>query len=772
MVATDPFSDLDTLSSTAAPANANGTDPFVDLDQRPDQKQVLAAPEREQMNPALLYLDTAIRGAANSVPFMSDIAAAGDTGASYARQALASIPGLENVIGQPVQAGESFSQRYQENLAQQRAITEQDISQRPVTAIGAQVAGSLALPIGGGEAIASKLAGYTPETIAKMIGTGAVGAGYGALYGAGEGDTVSQRLENAETGAVFGGIAGSAAPVVTELGGTLIGKITDPLKGMLSPEGAASSKIVNALSQDATSAGRMAPEDVVAAQAAGQPIVVGDIGGEATRRLARSASNSSPEAAGAMKPELSDRFGEQADRFSDFMKGLFGSDLNNQGTLDAIRDKARSIVTPAYKAAYAKGANGLWDEDFASLIQSPDMSSAISDASRKAATSAVVNKSQIVKNPFVTDEAGNLTLGTNADGSKAIPTLEFWDHVKRALDDKVSSAYRAGNNDDAMLLGQLRNALRNKLDLSVPEYADARLGAFQKFQAENALEAGQNFLGLSNNMKIGEVKKAFSQMPDAQREIFGQGLASQIAQKALNSGERRNIVNLFNSPETAEKMQFALGPDRANQIEAFLRRENMMDLLRSKVMANSSTMEQAQDLGHQAGSLFGKAVANPAAGALSGAAYEFHDKGFDPVAMMKGAGVGALAGMFAQYGRYTNGKVMDAVGRKLMSSNPEDINQAVSIISKNPDMLNSLRKLDTSLAMGAARAGVGNADQSKEASPPAINRATGGKVGDGASKLMRLAEHAKRAETGQTESILKVPDEAVVKALDVAKQAI
>ena len=52
------------------------------------------------------------------------------------------------------------------------------------------------------------------------------------------------------------------------------------------------------------------------------------------------------------------------------------------------------------------------------------------------------------------------------------------------------------------------------------------------------------------------------------------------------------------------------------------------------------------------------------------------------------------------------------------------------------------------------------------------HRATGGKVGDGASKLMRLAEHAKRAETGQTESILKVPDEAVVKALDVAKQAI
>ena len=96
--------------------------------------------------------------------------------------------------------------------------------------------------------------------------------------------------------------------------------------------------------------------------------------------------------------------------------------------------------------------------------------------------------------------------------------------------------------------------------------------------------------------------------------------------------------------------------------------------------------------------------------------------------------------------------------------------------NKSADIDKQLSRLSrtmtrTAIVAGQQGAKVGS-DQSKEASPPAINRATGGKVGDGASKLMRLAEHAKRAETGQTESILKVPDEAVVKALDVAKQAI
>ena len=40
------------------------------------------------------------------------------------------------------------------------------------------------------------------------------------------------------------------------------------------------------------------------------------------------------------------------------------------------------------------------------------------------------------------------------------------------------------------------------------------------------------------------------------------------------------------------------------------------------------------------------------------------------------------------------------------------------------------------------------------------------------NRLMKLAERAKKAENNQTEAILNVPDEAVAKALDVAKQAI
>jgi len=92
--------------------------------------------------------------------------------------------------------------------------------------------------------------------------------------------------------------------------------------------------------------------------------------------------------------------------------------------------------------------------------------------------------------------------------------------------------------------------------------------------------------------------------------------------------------------------------------------------------------------------------------------------------------------------------------------------------NKDADIGNQLSKLSRTLTRTAIVAGQQGAKSTDSNNQEPVHRATGGKVGDGASKLMRLAEQAKRAENNQTESILKVPDEAVVKALDVAKQAI
>jgi hypothetical protein len=64
--------------------------------------------------------------------------------------------------------------------------------------------------------------------------------------------------------------------------------------------------------------------------------------------------------------------------------------------------------------------------------------------------------------------------------------------------------------------------------------------------------------------------------------------------------------------------------------------------------------------------------------------------------------------------------------------------------------------------------------EGEEAPPLTIRRARGGKVGHQhlVDRLMRMAEQAKKASNASTEPLLNAPDEAVIKALDIAQRHI
>jgi hypothetical protein len=737
-----------TLPFSQSDLNDGSADPWAQLGAPPIAKPVGDAN----------YGDIVMRGVAQGIPFANDIAAALDTGAGYL-----------GMPGAPDQSGEPFGKRYSENLARERATLAQEESEHPYLSYGSQIAGAGALPVGGAEAIAGRLANYVGRPLANVAGASALGAGYGAAYGAGSGNDISDRVGRAETGALVGGVGGAALTSLAGAGRNIFGRVAPLVTGSVAPESAATSKIAATMSGDKSG---LTPADVAAAQAAGQPVVVGDIGGEATRRLARSAANASPEAAEALRLPLADRMQNQASRFTDFMSSLFGAPLDNQAAVDAIRSQGSAVNTPAYRKAFADGANGVWNGDLANIVQTPAMKSAIDSANIKGATDAVINKQPIVRSPFTTDANGNIALATNPDGSQAIPTLQYWDQVKRALDDKVSSAYTAGNRDDARQLVQLRDYLKSTLDAEVPSYATARAGAFRSLGEENAVTAGQKFLGQSGNMDVNSVLKMLNDpnLLPAQKEAFAQGLAGQMVQKVQSTANNRDISNLFNSDAARQKMQAALGPDRSNQIEAWLMRENVMNRLRQKVMGNSTTAEQLSDLGHTAGGLFAKILANPGAGAIEGGAAAGWESGWDPGTMAKGAAVGALAGAGGAAYRKINQNVLDAVARKLASSDPQDIQQAIGFVAKTPRLMNAMRRFEAGLPAVAGEQAGNQQDQLPQyAQGGSVERPTHEFL---VQRLMKLAERAKRDEKRATAPILKLPDSAVTYALALANRYI
>lgn len=164
-----------------------------------------AAQRADPRNSFMGKVDTVMRGAADmaSFGFADEIAAGAD---AFAQPLLGT--------GAP---GASFGERYEQNVAQQRATDASDEQNRFGYRLGGQVAGALpaaAIPAGaitGGAGLATK------------VGVGMLsGAAQGAAYGAGSAND-GDRLQGAQQGAIAGGIIGGAVPVVGNAVGKVIG---------------------------------------------------------------------------------------------------------------------------------------------------------------------------------------------------------------------------------------------------------------------------------------------------------------------------------------------------------------------------------------------------------------------------------------------------------------------------------------------------------------------------------------------------------------------
>jgi hypothetical protein len=513
----------------------------------------------------------------------------------------------------------------------------------------------------------------------------ALSLGGRALQGAAIGGGMSGAAELADTkdlgaaaraagiGAAAGGLATPAVEGLARGLGALGGGVARTVRGVTNPDAEAARRVSAALARDAAVGGQQLDDAALAAaQNAGQPAVVADMGGRVTQSLARSAANTSPEARHALETVVSDRFEGQAPRVSEFVLGL-GTGQDALTTREALQRAAAAANRPAYAKAYAQGGS-VWNEGLAQLAQAPDVAQAIKQATRTGANKAAADGFRPVKNPFSVLDSGEVRL----TDPKVTPTLQFWDHVKRNLDDRISTLQRSGEKSAAADAITLKNQLVSYLDDAAPAYAEARAGAAKFFGAQDALEAGQKFVTARG--KNAEFARVIGKMSDPERKLFADGFASELATRINETGDRRSVLNsVFNSPNARARVTMALGPGKAKEFEAFMHVESMMDGLRRAVTGNSTTARQLAEAG-MAGGLAG--------GVLSGG---------DPRDITIGAALGALA----KTGRTKiDQRVAQRVGEMLASSDPEVFRKAVKLAANNKAILDWIKSV--SVRVGAA----------------------------------------------------------------------
>lgn len=586
------------------------------------------------------------------------------------------IRGAGRLVGDALGiGGGDATKRYQQAVQQERAKDAFAEASNPKTALAGQVIGSLP-------------AFAVMPNPTGAAGFAAQGAGIGALSGFGQGEGLSGSLKDAAVGAGIGGALGVAVPKITgaigKAGGYVANKVTQPFRGAINTENEAARRIASSIGLDrAASSNILSPAEIAAAKAQGSPLSVVDMGGETTRALARSAADTSTVGRQVLQDTLEPRLGSQSERLYNVLESVLPNKMFSDEARAALKAAAAKEIAPAYKRAYTEGSEIAFDDTLQALTSAPIMQSTIKDVLKDGANKAVAEGMSPIRSPFTVDADGALSLAKKADGSIATPNLQFWDYVKRGLDDKINVLKRQGANDEARTLDQIRRQLRDHLDSVVPSYQAARQRAASAFGAEDASEAGEN--ALRSSLPLREFQKAFTQFSPSEKELFRQGYITKFMDELQNTQERRNVLNatFLGSTAAKQKMQFLLGKEGTAKMESALRVENIMEMSRTAVSGGSKTARLLAEQGL-------------AGGAGAGVGY-FMDG--SPQSMLAGA---ALASALKGGAGKVDQRVQLQIAKMLASGDERALKRVAEISAKSPAFSNALKAIEARLSGVAA----------------------------------------------------------------------
>lgn len=463
----------------------------------------------------------------------------------------------------------------------------------------ANVAGNFAGAIGSlnaagaipalGEALGMTTTKLLPTMMASGLSSYGLGVGDSLAHGA----SGQQALTDNIVPSLVSAAIPAAGAAVKAAGRGINNNIIRPIMTAANRDNEAIRRIGAAINMDKTAGQGMTAADNAVAQQAGADVVNADRFGSATRSLARTASNISQEAKAAFEDLTQQRFFTQGGRAVNFVKQLMGGATDDLRLQDMLRNGAKVANDAAYKAAYAAPqAKAIWTPEIRTLMQADPFRAAIREAEKTGANEAAITGGKAIRNPFVFNADGQVTgLRKLADGSTALPNLEFWDIVQRNLRQQAEEASRSGKNLLASQIGQMRTQLLNSLDGAVPAFKKARQGAAGFFGADDAIEAGRK--AAMSPRTNPEIERAVAAMKPAEKDAFSVGFSSQLIDMITASRDRVNVINnIFGSESMRQRIAFALGPQRARELEAYVRVEQILDKLRVATQGNSTTAQQ------------------------------------------------------------------------------------------------------------------------------------------------------------------------------------
>lgn len=532
---------------------------------------------------------------------------------NFGDEATAGVNALLETVGLGKKyAGQSLGERYEDYKAFNNAQLRSYEKDNPKTDMAAKLAGGISTA-----ALMPAVAPFKGAAmLPSMANAGATGLAYGALAGAGEGDTLKERGLNSLVGGGLGmGIGAAAVPVSRGIGNA-VGFLADQWKGVPAPlrqyERGALKNVVRGLADDGI------PADDLAFRAAslGPEGMMADMG-TAMRNRAVGASVTPGPGQAVVNNAVRARADQSLARIQRDMDLAMGPAQNVPELLEQIQKRASTEAKPFYDTFRDNPVpftQGL-EETLEILKNEP----------------SVLRAARRYANLDAPDAARQFFANIADDGTVAIqrvPNATEWDYIKRGLD----ALSRTSDANDQRIYGALAKRLRSSIDDALTgtpsegAYARAREIAGEGFGLREALELGQTALkrGVSPDQLAMEMRG----LSDLERQAQTIGLRSNLRDTMANAATKwgqngdTEARRLLNSPAAQQKVRMTVGDAPAETLLSRIERENTFDRLSgalagsnsiNKVAAKETVPQPAGNLlpGTTQSSAFGTLIAAP-----------------------------------------------------------------------------------------------------------------------------------------------------------------
>jgi hypothetical protein len=471
---------------------------------------------------------------------------------------------------------------YDEALAYQRATDRAVDRDTGMLGTGTKIAGGVA------SAFASPVASIMrgASLLPSMVNAGLTGAGYGALYGAGEGETLGERGKNALEGTAVGGVLGAASAPVAKGVANAVGYVADKFKGVPAALGQYERGAVNRVSR---AVGDDVPNNADIPQLAaqyGQQGMIADIGAN-LRGQAGAIARTPGEGKSVVLNALDQRADGATPRITAEINRTLGPEVNMPQAIDRIEKTASAAAKPHYeqfRQTPIPYTNEL--EDIVNVLKNEP--SVLRDARRFANLDTKSGPQQ-----FFANIANDGTVDI-----KRVPNAAEWDYMKRALDGLAYSG--SATKNDRRVYGALSSRIKNTVDEMLspgnPSQSPWALGRTASGEGTNltdAMESGKS--AFRRGISPDEMGAEIGNMSAPEKLIYTlggrQGIRDVMGNSSTKWGANDDTAarKLLGSTYAQEKLGILAGPQNARRLTSRLDTETAFDKTREAAKGNSVT---------------------------------------------------------------------------------------------------------------------------------------------------------------------------------------